>query len=114
MAQTNKKRLLNLLKRTQVCYWCGCQVIKYRLKKHEKVPNNFATLDHLHHRLHPERGQHPNTETTVLSCFECNRKRNEEFWNQLTAEQKRIYSEKIPKLIDVKVTSNNFIIYKTK
>jgi hypothetical protein len=58
------------------CYWCGCEVRYFPLKRHHKVPHDYATLDHLNDRLTGDRPKLDGIETTVLACFGCNNARN--------------------------------------
>jgi hypothetical protein len=50
----------------------------YEHRTHQTPPLDEATIDHLHSRNDAERGRHPDKEQTVLSCWECNNKRDKE------------------------------------
>lgn len=54
------------------CHWCGTPVIYYTLSPREKVPSNFATIDHLNSRAS---GPRPADGETVLACNSCNQRR---------------------------------------
>ncbi len=88
----NRRRIKNLLQKSKLCHWCGCEVVKYPLKSGQKTPDNYATIDHLYPRLHPERIV--NTETTVLSCNKCNQTKNKEFYEQQIPIQVKRYLSK--------------------
>ncbi len=92
-----KLRRENLMKKDPHCYWCGVEVIYYRLIKHEKVPDNFATLDHLHTRYtlavkRATAGQHK--PVTVLACWKCNNERGKKETESMPREElwKRAHS----------------------
>jgi hypothetical protein len=64
--------------------------VLYTLRRHEKAPDDMATLDHLYSRLNPERK--PNLcgeERTVLACWGCNFERGKDEYAQLSIEEKR-------------------------
>jgi len=69
------RRRTNLFKKDPHCFWCGCEVIYFSLAIGQKVPNNFATLDHLNDRTVGDRPDLGQIETTVLSCQKCNNSR---------------------------------------
>ncbi len=66
------------------CYYCGCEVIYFTLKNHEKMPPNFATLEHIN-SLNQSRPR-PRLGTIVLACNACNEKRGAEEEKQLGIE----------------------------
>ncbi len=53
------------------CHWCGCEVIYWKPQRREKVPPNFATIDHVWSRIQgrPRQGR------WVLACARCNEAR---------------------------------------
>lgn len=54
------------------CFWCGVEVVMDR--SYQQQPN-FATVDHLYSRWHPERkARHSNNKGVlhVLACADCN------------------------------------------
>lgn len=108
----NSKRVEKLMAINPHCHWCGCKVIKLKGLSGQQ-PDNYATLDHLRHKLDPNRGR-DSKESTVLACYRCNQKRNREFFNSLTKEQKTLFSTRIPKIKDLVVTSSNIILYRFK
>lgn len=75
-----RKRRQILFDRDPHCHWCGVLTVWYsQPTKHEEMPNNAATLDHLYSRFNPERiTPIDNVERTVLACLECNRRRSVE------------------------------------
>ena len=79
MAASNnwwKNRRQRLMEIDPHCHWCGVEVVYYPLKNGEKVPDNYATFDHITSRLN---GKRPNVfmkkRTMVLSCYKCNGER---------------------------------------
>lgn len=108
----NTKRVYKLMAINPHCYWCGCEVVKIK-NVSDQQPDNYATLDHLRHKLDPARGTDSKV-STVLACYKCNQKRNTEFHATLTKEQKILYGTPIPKIEDLIVTSSNIILYKFK
>lgn len=87
---SNSPRLLNLYARDPHCHWCHKFTVLYTLRRHEKAPDDMATLDHLYSRLNPERK--PNLcgeERTVLACWGCNFERGKDEYAQLSIEEKR-------------------------
>ena len=62
------------------CYWCGIEVIYYELKPHEKMPFNFATIDHLYDKFDFDQrlaaAKNHDETRHVLACNACNKKRN--------------------------------------
>lgn len=74
-----KHRRQVLLAQKPYCHWCGRKVLYYKLKFRERMPKDFATIDHLTSRFH---GPRPNVygrrQTLVLACHECNQRRCEE------------------------------------
>src|SRR5690348_16554359 len=73
-----KKRIrkANLMK-NPFCHWCGKPVRAIVAKSGEPTPHDMATVDHLDSRLSPNRGK-AQGHRTVLACFECNQKRNDD------------------------------------
>lgn len=76
-----RKRREILMAQDPHCYWCGVEVIYFRIEqipRGEKLPHNFATIDHLIDRYDAEarheawKNKQPNT---VLACYSCNHKR---------------------------------------
>ena len=76
----NTDRLNNLLKRQSTCFWCGVKVVRHFGPNR---PPNMATVDHLHPRGHPLRGQ-TNKCATVLACLKCNQDHNRAFQQGIT------------------------------
>ena len=74
MASARNKRLVDtLLAIDPHCYWCKCAVSKYPLSKHQKTPDNYATLDHMFSRYNSMRGKTNNgIRVNVLACYKCN------------------------------------------
>ena len=81
--KSKQKRLRNLYKKDIHCHWCNCETIlpeNCNNKKHKKVPDNMATLDHLNDRYNLDKRRMPNytqEERTVLSCKKCNIERSD-------------------------------------
>ena len=89
----NSRRRHNLLKRGNICFWCGVEVVYLRTDKWPKgtMPGHFATVDHLYDRLtYPNRHEQPPTqeERTVLACRACNQRRNRERQLAMTEERR--------------------------
>lgn len=74
--ESKRRRLKNLMKLNPHCFWCDCLVILGNRDKgnHAKHPPNMATLDHVSSRNNKnwKRGKR---NIRVLSCSECNQKR---------------------------------------
>jgi hypothetical protein len=72
-----RRRRLKLFKENPHCFWCGRKTIYARVKDGDKQPPNLATIDHLVHRLDPDRAEKllkPGPKT-VLACEQCNFRR---------------------------------------
>lgn len=72
--QKRKARRLKLWTENPHCHWCG----KLTVITIKRRPDQ-ATLDHLKHRLDPDRREFNRTSLfcTVLSCLQCNSARGE-------------------------------------
>ena len=72
----NAKRLNSFFadNKTQICYWCGCLVHR-GLVKNAKV--KIATIDHIYDKRDLRRYLVTEEENTVISCYNCNQKRND-------------------------------------
>ncbi|TES92935.1 MAG: hypothetical protein E3J87_03475 [Candidatus Cloacimonadota bacterium] len=88
--RSKQRRLRNLLKLNPHCFWCDCPVIlgtrnRYR-KDHNPNPPNMATLDHVVSRNNKnwKKGMR---NRIVLSCTECNNKRQAEETKMLPIEE---------------------------
>ena len=65
------------------CVFCGTKtILPPPGKPRGRVPDNWATIEHLDSRYNPERGNGTG-ERTVLCCWRCNNDRNK-------AEQQRV------------------------
>jgi hypothetical protein len=79
MPNDKQSRLRNrrerLWKSNPNCHWCKQFTI---LPDGEIAKDNWATIDHLRCRLHPQRHEpNPKAEQrTVLACWKCNNERN--------------------------------------
>jgi len=89
------RRLRNLLKQDPHCLWCGCEVEYFIPKKFERLPDNFATIDHLNDKILERKRPEPIKKingrtifciTTVLSCKKCNEERANEKVRSLPKE----------------------------
>ena len=83
---SKRRRLRNLLKSNPHCFWCNCLVILGDRNKGRDAPSNMATLDHIISRnnKHFKKGQR---NFLVLSCSECNQKRQIEETKLLPSEE---------------------------
>lgn len=89
--KSKQRRLINLFKANPHCFWCSCLVmLENRHERYKKHPPHMATLDHIisHNNKNWEKGMR---NRIVLSCTECNNKRQaketrmlpiEELWHQ--------------------------------
>src|SRR3990167_1644132 len=69
-----RRQRQRLFEQSPFCVYCDVPLILYPLAKHERAPDNYATLDHVRSRLHPERTAPAYGETRhVLACNKCNR-----------------------------------------
>jgi hypothetical protein len=93
-----KRRRANLMATDPHCYWCRKEVIYYDLKSHEKMPHNFATIEHLYDKYSPERRiiarLNPAKPVTVLACHECNQDRGDERTNNVPIELRRKWANR--------------------
>ncbi len=71
------KRRRYLIAKDPHCFWCGRLVKEYPLiKRHQKIPNDSATIDHLASRFSGKRKEvHFKEKTLVLACRVCNNER---------------------------------------
>lgn len=74
-----EKRQRALLWRRQKgrCFWCKEQM-SAGWGRPGPLPRKLATIDHLDHRMSPERGQNAGMLRKVLACRECNERRGRE------------------------------------
>lgn len=70
-----KRRRDNLMAADPHCFYCRTEVVYYPLERHERMPDNFATIDHVNTRLAYPEGR-PLNGDTVLACHRCNSDRN--------------------------------------
>lgn len=67
------KRRAKMMMKHPYCYWCGIRVVHHKLNPHQRMPDNFATIDHLISKYY---GKRPNVygkeKTLVLACNKCN------------------------------------------
>ena len=68
-----RRRREQLFAEHPFCHYCEVQLVSYPLKKHERMPDNYATLHHQRSRLHPYRHEKVrNGEIRrVLACRQC-------------------------------------------
>ncbi len=79
----NRYRLMRdyLLELCPYCYWCGCKVVYFKRPevplgtKEERLPDNFAIIDHLKSRYFRKKGEECEK---VLACNACNNRRSHE------------------------------------
>lgn len=85
-----RARLRYLRERHKRCWYCKTELVYYPLKKGERTPDNYATIEHLNSKL-----QYPNgrpdpkykKRTLVVACFKCNIERSEKEVAQLSKEE---------------------------
>lgn len=85
--RSKRRRLKNLLKLNSHCFWCGCLVtLENRNIRHVKFLPNMATLDHVvsHNNKNWKKGMR---NCMVLSCSECNQKRQAEEVTEFPIEE---------------------------
>ena len=86
-SKSKHRRLENLLKLNPHCFWCGCLLtLENRNKKYAKLPPNGATLDHVISRNN-KNWKKGARNRLVLSCSECNNKRQAEETKRLPIEE---------------------------
>ena len=78
-SKTHKRRYFRntLLAENPHCFWCGRPVVLP--ERDSPAQDNWATIDHLRSRLHPDRHepkQSPHERRSVLACWQCNGRRN--------------------------------------
>ena len=86
-SKSKRARLRNLLKLNPHCFWCGCLVtLENRNSRRTKFPPHMATLDHIisHNNKKWKKGMR---NRIVLSCTECNNKRQAEETKKLPIEE---------------------------
>ena len=70
------------------CYYCKCKMVFWdHHKRHETLPPNYATFEHLDDRYSPDRGQRFGEYRIVLACSECNNRRAEERTAELSKSE---------------------------
>jgi len=108
MFPVKNRRLRNLLKQGDRCLWCNCKVVYFVPKRHEKLPDNFATIDHLNDKIGgksrnvglPSKKigkRHIWCVTTVLACKKCNEDRANKVVRSLPKEVLRKLSGDVEK-----------------
>lgn len=61
------------------CHWCKRRVYITEHVINKPIEDNRATIDHIYPKGDIRRDLVGYDESTVISCFSCNQKRNEEF-----------------------------------
>lgn len=72
---SNREQRTKLWRRNPRCYYCGIHTVNINRAgngKSKAFRDDEATLEHLHSRLNPERGQHRGKRTHVIACRKCN------------------------------------------
>ncbi len=76
-SRQNRRRAL--WRKDPRCFWCGKITILRRVNGGEQHPDNMATLEHIIHKMDPNRGKkmskNKGKNSTVLACRECNNSR---------------------------------------
>lgn len=93
-----KRRRLTLFKKWPYCHWCARKLIITK-QAGGRLPENFATIDHLRSRLDPNRRARlarPQEERTVLACPACNNQRSKEENAKLPIEEQHERSQRHP------------------
>ena len=95
-AESKRARLRNLFESDSHCYWCG-RLTRFGSRKHpdtrprgNRLPKDLATLDHIvSHLAIPRSDPAWNTfkNVIVLSCFECNQRRQIEEGRTIPKEE---------------------------
>lgn len=78
--RSKQSRLKYLKQKFRLCWYCKCELVYYPLKKGEKVPPNYATIEHLNSRLQYPNGRPPvygKSRSLVVACLKCNNERAE-------------------------------------
>src|SRR5437762_2332527 len=83
MMTRNARRIIRLMEADPHCHWCGVEVIYYTPAWNERVPLNFATIDHFFSRFTMQKRLEAWRESMkrrdgshyTLACWECNQKR---------------------------------------
>lgn len=66
-------------KRIVKCHWCHRKIYRWKLVPKMIVPDDHATVDHIYSKDDIRRNLISENRNTVISCHECNCRRNEEF-----------------------------------
>jgi hypothetical protein len=95
-------RRVNLMKHRPFCHWCDRGLVYFKLEERQKMPENFATIDHVNSRLmHPD--GRPHLGERVLSCPSCNQDRNRQEELALGVEELTRRAHKKPLINDFRV-----------
>ena len=74
-----RKRRKRLMDKDPYCYWCGKKLTlypDYPKRKHQKMPADYPTIDHLKSKYWgPRRDVQMKEKTLVLACPKCNNDR---------------------------------------
>lgn len=77
--ERKKSRAKYLRQTIKRCFYCKCDLVYYPLANKERVPDNYATIEHLNSRLQYPNGR-PNvygqSKTLVVACSKCNNERS--------------------------------------
>lgn len=89
-SDSKRARLRNLFNSNPHCFWCGCEVILGTRNRngndHIACPPNMATLDHVISHIN-ENWEKGAKNWIVLSCTECNQRRNKEETKTLSKKE---------------------------
>jgi hypothetical protein len=94
-----KVRKQQLMSKNPYCYWCG-QKLVYFDNNGGRVPDNFATIDHLYSKLDGRRfDPKMKCKTLVLSCFKCNQERGKKEDAELGKLERWVRGGKFPRYL---------------
>ncbi len=85
----NRKHREKLMAADPHCQRCGVELVYFRPRPHQPLPDNFATLEHVNSRTQSR--PRPAIGQTVLWCLGCNQERG-------AAEQAALGAERLRQL----------------
>ena len=87
--QKVKDRRQILLNEHPFCCYCGVKVVYFKIKRFQRTPDNFATVEHLRSKYQESRKEPNlgNEQRIVLACNKCNNEKGSTETSLLSKEE---------------------------
>ena len=88
-----RRQLLRLFEQQKgLCHYCKSEMVIMPVGhiQEKNSPPNRATLEHLDHKLDPNRGKHNGECRRVAACWKCNNEKGDEYIKKLMVENPHV------------------------